>query len=75
MPVYFRKSPDIVALFPTEYVDVDDEYIAIYRHGGSYGAALPELMDELEPALPDEYADLLVELEGIYGPENLTVIG
>lgn len=63
----FRKWEDgqIIALFPSEFFDLERKFINSYMHIEQHGGASPELIAELEPASPDEYKDLKEELESI----------
>jgi len=63
--VVFRKFRDqgaeyVVALFPE--IDWGREHIASYMHVGQHGGALPGFVDELTPAMPEEYMGLHEEL-------------
>ena len=73
MRVIFRVFPegDVIALFPNDIADHENNlmsYMRIVQHG----AASPDLIKELRPATPKEYADLLSELNRI-GYESLEV--
>jgi hypothetical protein len=67
--VIFRKFPegDVIALFPEQ--DEDRGTINSYMTVGQHSEASKSLIDELEPASPEEYADLMSELKKIgYNP-------
>jgi hypothetical protein len=72
--VLFRKFPegDLIALFPNDVV-TDFGDVNSYQRIGQHGAANPELIQDLVPATPAEYAALLKELIQI-GYSNLEVI-
>ena len=61
--VYFRKFPDgdVIALWDDG--STNPGLIASYQHIGQHSEASPDLLEELEPATPDEYESLLNELE------------
>lgn len=70
--VVFRKiDDDVVALFPTN-VAYGDGSIESYMHVGQHGPADRNAVEELEPATPEEYADLLAELKSV-GYDNLII--
>lgn len=64
--VVFRKFPegDVIALFP-DYPYSPQGGIWSYQHIGQHGEASPSLIEEFQPASPEEYADLLEELQSI----------
>ena len=77
--VAFRISPDpdyfdnpgqeVIALFPDLYHNermYGKSQITAYLHVGQHCAARADLIDDLEPATPEEYAELLAELRGMY---------
>lgn len=66
--VIFRKwaNGDIIALFPQLPHDLRGDYCVSYEHVGQHGAALAShVIANTTPATPDEYADLMRELETI----------
>lgn len=77
-PVIFRKWPKsegegIIALFPTELGTNDPYTSSSYEAVGQHGSADPAgLIQRTKAAKPDEYADLLVELQSI-GYDDLKV--
>ncbi len=64
MKTIFRKfkDGDVVAFFPREF---NGRMILSYQHIGQHSDAHPDLVEELEPATPAEYAPLLAELQSI----------
>ena len=65
-PVVFRKWSDgeIIALFPT--IPDTPQFCSSYMHVGQHsGAHYSGVIQSTEPATPQEYADLLAELESI----------
>lgn len=65
LPVIFRKHDgEVTALFPT--LGEGYGHIRCYAHVGQHGQATLEFMRTGKLATPDEYADLLAELRGIY---------
>lgn len=69
LPVIFRKhSDEVCAYFPTlrDHPSSHGHYITCYAHIGQHGSADPSWLQAGRPATPEEYADLLVELRGIY---------
>lgn len=52
---------EVIALFP-EMIEGPD-LINSYAHIGQHSAASPELIDDLDPATKEEYADLEKELK------------
>lgn len=62
--VIFRmENGHPVAFFPEE--KYNDEFIWCYAHVGQHSGACKDYMDELQPATPEEYQDLLDELISI----------
>lgn len=61
--VYFRKFPegDVIALW-----DEGDltPWISSYMHVGQHGEASADLVDSLDKATSEEYADLMKEMQG-----------
>lgn len=74
LPVIFRKQYsredrqwEIVGFFPTLPAESSDWYnMECYAHVGQHSVASPQGMRKGKRASPDEYADLLQELIGIY---------
>ena len=64
--VSFHKFADgeVIALFPNIEWDMQGN-ITSYMHIGQHGSASPDLLTELEKATPDEFQELLRELERI----------
>lgn len=67
----FKKSGEIIALFPEIIADPTPEFCESYMHVGQHGGAMADLTDITRPATPEEYAELKAELEDI--GYNLTV--
>lgn len=68
LPVIFRKSEgEVTAVFPTLPHDQTGRHLTVYAHVGQHGGAAWNWYSRTKAARPDEYADLLAELEGIYG--------
>lgn len=71
LPVIFRaernKGADVTAVFPTLPHDTQGRYFTIYAHVGQHGAGGFDWYRGTRAAKPEEYADLLRELRGIYG--------
>ena len=59
-----KDGGEVIALFPNE--GEANGNILSYMHNGQHGPADPKLLDELEDATPEEYADLQKELENNY---------
>lgn len=67
LPVIFRFfQGELLALFPTEEWGRHGQDITCYAHVGQHGSACRSLLRRGRPAKPEEYADLLSELRGIY---------
>ena len=68
LPVIFRveRSGEVTAVFPTVTADYAGREFAIYAHVGQHGGATLPWYRRSRAAQPDEYADLLQELRGIY---------
>lgn len=67
LPVIFRFwEGEVIALFPTIPEVLGGSLIRSYMHIGQHGAASRLMTSEGRPATPEEYADLLAELRGIY---------
>lgn len=73
LPVIFRaerSGPDrgtVTAVFPTCAADYAGREFMVYAHIGQHGAGSLDWYWRTRAARPDEYADLLKELRGIYG--------
>ncbi len=66
LPVLFRMiRGELLALFPTEKWN-DRGDITCYARVGQHGAASSFMTSAGRRAKPEEYADLLTELRGIY---------
>jgi hypothetical protein len=65
--VVFRQFQDeIVALFPYEAWDYDENYCAAYSHIGQHSAAdYGHIISKSKPLQPEQYAELKSELESI----------
>lgn len=68
--VIFKKfaeedGGEIIALFPDEAEDTKGNILS-YMHNGQHAPASPELLNDLEDATPEEYAELKKELEDNY---------
>jgi hypothetical protein len=64
--VLFRKWPSgtVLALFPGEVGDCDEESCSSYQHVGQHGSANFKLcIQTTKPAKPEEYESLRLELE------------
>ena len=63
--VHFHKfdTGEVIALFPL--IPWSTDHITSYMHLGQHGGASPELLTDLAPATPLEYADLKHELTQI----------
>lgn len=74
MPVIFKKHYDrdvrewfVTAFFPTEPSSYDGSTMTCYAHVGQHGGASLDFFWLGKKCKPEEYADLLKELRGIYG--------
>ena len=70
--VIFRTFPDgeVIALFPQIAAGYGAHVCQSYMHIGQHGAASVELVYDTRLSRPEEYADLLAELEQIgYSPK------
>lgn len=75
--VIFRKEKckngDIIAIFPYEMADLQGNYTG-YAHVGQHHAVSPIYYTEkTKPAKPEEYKDLLYELENLMGYDDLEI--
>jgi hypothetical protein len=68
LPVIFRaeRSGQVTAVLPTMAADYAGREFVTYAHIGQHGGATLPWYRETRAARPDEYADLLQELRGIY---------
>lgn len=73
LPVIFRAETgsrhfhaDIVAVFPTLPGTRDPSTVTVYAHNGQHSTGTRGWYNFTRPATPEEYADLLRELRGIY---------
>lgn len=65
LPVMFRVSDETVtAVFPTLPADASG-MLTCYAHVGQHGACSQDWLRTTRPAAPDEYRDLLRELDGL----------
>lgn len=61
----FKDDGSLVALFPNEIADPHNNIMS-YQHIGQHGAAdYSYCIQKSRPARPEEYADLVRELQGI----------
>ncbi len=66
LPVIFRVyRKELCAYFPPEHWDAQG-HITCYAHVGQHGAASREWLWKGKRATPEQYAELLAELRGIY---------
>lgn len=66
LPVLFRKSQgEVTAVFPTVCGSGPDD-MTCYAHVGQHGICCRAWYNSTRPANPEDYADLLAELRGIY---------
>ncbi len=69
LPVLFRTfRGELCAYFPTLKWDSAGN-ITYYAHVGQHGAASPVWLHKGKRATPEQYAELLAELRGIYEAE------
>lgn len=65
-PVVFRsQAAEITAVLPCEPADYNGRYMTCYAHVGQHGSAAWEWYHATRAARPEEYADLLKELESL----------
>lgn len=69
----FKREGDIIALFPELPGDRNPETCNSYMHIGQHGSASVALVADTRLAKPDEYADLLAELQRI-GYADLRIV-
>ena len=80
LPVIFRAEKhgpfkgDVTAVFPT--LDEGGYMVRVYAHIGQHSKGSREWYNTTRAAKPDEYADLLTELRGIYetGPDAVRLV-
>jgi hypothetical protein len=77
LPVMFRweggkVNGSAVAVFPTLPADMDGREVTIYAHVGQHGGASWAWFHSTrhKPAKPEQYAELMEELRGIYGESH-----
>jgi len=78
LPVIFRRprgkaafaNDGVTAVFPTLPQDTAGRLLTVYAHVGQHGGASFGWYTETRAAKPEEYADLLRELQGIYGKSH-----
>ena len=64
---YTDRSGEILAVFPYEMHDRLGRFVTCYAHIGQHGSAqMSHVLGKTRPAKPNEYAELLEELKGIY---------
>jgi hypothetical protein len=69
-PVIFRKMQkgyggDVLAVFPTDAATYNAYECGCYAHVGQHGACEPgHVIARSRPAKPEEYKDLMAELQG-----------
>jgi len=61
----FKKGDDIIALFPEIEYNHDKALCMSYMHVGQHDSSAYALVYNTKPAKPEEYADLLAEIEGL----------
>ncbi len=61
---FWKKSQDVIAIFPEHIGDMDPYTCQSYEHTGQHGACNPQMIiDNSRLAKPNEYADLKAELK------------
>ena len=76
LPVIFRaerRGPfkgEVTAVFPTIPADYAGHQMTCYAHTGQHGGCSFDWYRGTRPAKPEEYADLLTEIRGIYGRDG-----
>lgn len=64
---YTDKSGEVLAVFPYEMHDHLGRLVTCYAHIGQHGSAqMSHVLSKTRPTKPNEYAELLEELKGIY---------
>jgi hypothetical protein len=69
---FINFKGEILALFPEQIADPQHNIMS-YAHIGQHGAASPSLMRR-KWAKPNEYKELLAELQTIYSPEPIELV-
>ena len=70
----FRSGGDVIALFPDIAATRNPVYCESYQHVGQHGAAhYTGCMKASRPALPEEYASLVAELQSPPYSYNLDI--
>ena len=69
---YFRDAREweVTAFFPTLPHDYAGQYLTCYAHVGQHSGAAFQFFWSGKKCKPEEYADLLAELKGIYEIAN-----
>lgn len=76
VPVIFRADKhgpgkgNVTAVFPTLSASSINNTVMCYAHLGQHGGCNKHWYRTTRPATPNEYADLLKELKGIYENPN-----
>jgi hypothetical protein len=76
LPVIFRIETrgsfkgQVTAYFPTCCGTTDPTTVSCYATVGQHGSADESWLREGRPARPEEYADLLKELQGVYSIDD-----
>ena len=74
LDVMFRKQRgEITAVFPSQQASRNGNLMC-YAHLGQHSSCQVEWLRSTVPATPDDYADLLRELRGIYDGIELRVV-
>ena len=72
--IVFKKIKNkVIAIFPFEKWNRNSLELASYMHIGQHGGCDWSLPYELRNATPNEYAELLDELRGVYDNYNIKV--
>lgn len=72
LPIIFRAERtgdfkvEVTAVFPTMAEDYAGRHVTVYAHVGQHSSGSIDWYRSTRPARPEEYADLLAELRGIY---------
>jgi len=75
MPVIFRVfEGEVTAIFPTEPGTNNPDCCTCYAHVGQHGTCSKGWYPTTLPATPDDYKDLLAELQEIYSDVGLKVV-
>jgi len=69
MNASFHVFPDGDVIAFLSGIPANPGMVMSYQHIGQHGEASAELAHELRAAMPEEYAELLRELNGIYDDE------